>query len=85
MFADANPNLEGLTIPVYEFHCKTCGHEFERLQHVTDPNPPCPNGCAEATIKLISRSNFVLEGGGWAADAYGSGSIAKKPLGGLKK
>ena len=34
--------------------------------------------CGSATRKLISRSTFVLEGGGWASDGYSSNGGSKK-------
>jgi putative FmdB family regulatory protein len=64
-------------MPVYEYRCPTCGHEFEKLAKVGDPNPKCPQGCDNFTVKLLSRTSFVLEGGGWAADSYGGGSMKK--------
>jgi len=30
-------------VPLYEFKCEKCGHEFDRIQKVGDPAPPCPN------------------------------------------
>lgn len=69
-------------MPTYEFKCEKCSHEFEHDQKMSDPNPPCPRlvhgtkivlTCGGPTKKLISRTSFVLEGGGWASDGYGSG------------
>jgi putative FmdB family regulatory protein len=60
-------------VPLYEYRCKHCGKEFEKVSKVGDPNPPCPEGCQGESEKLISRTSFVLNGGGWAVDNY-SGS-----------
>jgi putative FmdB family regulatory protein len=62
-------------MPVYEFRCTKCGHEFEKLQSISAPNPKCPASedglaCEGATKKIISRTTFHLKGGGWAADCY---------------
>ena len=67
-------------MPIYEYGCGVCGHTFERLQKVSDdPVQDCPECDATGQVKkLISRSSFVLKGGGWYADGY-SGS--KKPKG----
>jgi predicted nucleic acid-binding Zn ribbon protein len=37
----------------------------ERLEDVI----PCPH-CGERAIKVFSKTNFVLRGGGWAKDNY---------------
>jgi len=63
-------------MPMYEYRCPKCGHEFERLlKHSERDDPqPCPNEkCGEKQAKkLISRSSFSLKGGGWADDGYSS-------------
>jgi putative FmdB family regulatory protein len=68
-------------MPVYEYQCSTCGHEFEREQRISeDPIKKCPQ-CGKLKAKrLISRTSFVLKGGGWYGDLYAS----QKP-GGEKK
>ncbi len=70
-------------MPIYEYRCRACGHEFERMQKV-DARPPrgCPQ-CAGKVEKLISRTSFQLKGGGWFASDYGkpapAGSGDAKP------
>lgn len=29
-------------MPLYEYRCNVCGHQFDQLAKMTDPNPPCP-------------------------------------------
>ena len=60
-------------MPIYEYGCQRCGHTFERLQKVSDaPLNECPVCDAQGEVKkLISRSSFVLKGGGWYKDHYG--------------
>ena len=58
-------------MPIYEYECKKCGHEFEREQKMADPPvKTCPECKGRRVTKLISRSSFVLKGGGWYADGY---------------
>ncbi|HHN74812.1 MAG TPA: zinc ribbon domain-containing protein [Acidobacteria bacterium] len=65
-------------MPIYEYQCQNCGHEFEKIQKFSDrPVRRCPE-CGGKTEKLISRSAFVLKGGGWYADGYAGGKKAKK-------
>jgi putative FmdB family regulatory protein len=60
-------------MPVYEYACEKCGHEFERQQRITeDPVKTCPKCKAKKVRRLISRTAFVLKGGGWYSDLYSS-------------
>ena len=63
----------GGMMPIYEYGCEVCGHTFERLQKVSDdPIKDCPEcGKRGAVKKLVSRTSFVLKGGGWYKDHYG--------------
>lgn len=65
-------------MPVYEYLCKACGHEFEREQRISeDPIKKCPSCGALKAVRQISRTSFVLKGGGWYSDLYGSKPAAK--------
>ena len=60
-------------MPVYEYICKACDHEFEREQRISDnPLKKCPECGAMKAKRLISRTSFVLKGGGWYSDLYSS-------------
>jgi putative FmdB family regulatory protein len=60
-------------MPIYEYLCEKCGHEFEREQRITeDPVKTCPKCRARKVRRLISRTGFVLKGGGWYSDLYSS-------------
>ena len=66
-------------MPVYEYLCKACDHEFEREQRISDkPVKKCPECGAMKAKRLISRTSFVLKGGGWYNDLYASPSGDKK-------
>ena len=66
-------------MPVYEYACEKCGHEFEVEQRITDdPIKTCPVCKARKVKKLISQTSFVLKGGGWYSDLYSSGSGKSK-------
>ena len=65
-------------MPVYEYLCEKCGHEFEREQRITaDPVKTCPQCRGRRVKKLISRTSFVLKGSGWYSDLYSSSSDKK--------
>lgn len=60
-------------MPVYEYQCTACQHEFEREQRISeDPIKKCPKCGKQKVKRLISRTSFVLKGGGWYGDLYGS-------------
>jgi len=64
-------------MPIYEYACPSCGHDFETIHKVSDPAPPCPK-CGKGVEKKISLAAFHLKGGGWYSDAY-AGKDNKKP------
>lgn len=57
-------------MPIYEYQCTTCGHDFDKLQKIGADAPPCPE-CGAAVRKKVSASAFVLKGSGWYRDHYG--------------
>ncbi|MCS5637931.1 MAG: zinc ribbon domain-containing protein [Myxococcota bacterium] len=67
-------------MPIYEYQCAKCSHEFEREQRMADPPvKTCPECKGRKVTKLISRSSFVLKGGGWYADGYSDAKKSEKP------
>ena len=61
-------------MPIYEYACDKCGHEFEAEQRITDaPLKSCPACRGRKVRRLISRTSFVLKGSGWYSDLYSSG------------
>jgi len=62
-------------MPIYEFSCE-CGNEREDLVSVGTEHIKCKE-CGKDMKKIISRSNFILKGSGWAFDNYGSKNVKK--------
>ena len=72
-------------MPIYEYRCADCGHDFEALQKFSDdPITECPVCKAGNVKKRISATSFVLKGGGWYKDHYGlkSGGASEGASGG---
>ena len=66
-------------MPTYEYACEACGNNWEAEQRITESAlKDCPKCGEPKARRLISGSRFVLKGGGWYADGYGSSS---KPSG----
>jgi putative FmdB family regulatory protein len=60
-------------MPVYEYECAACGHQFEEWQKINDkPVKTCPKCSEEKVERLISQTAFHLKGGGWYSDLYSS-------------
>ena len=58
-------------MPIYEYACAACGHQFEEWQKITDkPVKVCPKCKAKKVERLISQTSFHLKGGGWYSDLY---------------
>jgi putative FmdB family regulatory protein len=66
---------------IYEYRCKSCGHEVDALQKITDPPlKKCPE-CGRRTLaRLMSAPSFRLKGGGWYETDFKSDSEKKRNL-----
>ena len=64
-------------MPIYEYRCKSCGQHLEIIQKVGDPARRKCERCGGRLEKLISRTAFVLKGGGWYSEGYASGGGKK--------
>lgn len=66
-------------MPTYEYACEKCGHQWEAEQRMSEPAlKKCPKCGAPKAKRMISQGNFILKGGGWYADGYGSGGSGSK-------
>jgi putative FmdB family regulatory protein len=64
----------------YEYQCLACQNEWEAEQSISEPPlTECPK-CHEPKAKRMvsGGAGFILKGGGWYADGYGSKSGAAK-------
>lgn len=68
-------------MPIYEYVCKSCGHELDALQKMSDdPLTDCPD-CGEAALKRkISAPRFRLKGSGWYETDFKSDKDKKRNL-----
>ena len=66
-------------MPIYDYKCSNCEHQFELIQKFSDqPAEICPQ-CSEKSIqKLVSAPSFRLKGGGWYETDFKTG--AKKNI-----
>jgi putative FmdB family regulatory protein len=63
----------------YEYACQACSAHWDVEQSIKDPAiKRCPTCGADAAKRLVSGgTGFLLKGGGWYADGYGSAKSSK--------
>ena len=66
-------------MPTYSYQCEACNREFEKEQRISESAiRKCPS-CGKLKLRrLITSGNFILKGGGWYSDGYGSSSKSAK-------
>jgi putative FmdB family regulatory protein len=70
-------------MPIYAFRCQACGHAFDRLQKLSDPDPrECPECGAEAVKRQVTAPAFRLAGSGWYETDFKSDKDRKRNLAG---
>ena len=57
-------------MPLYEYQCETCHHQFEVRQKISDPVIDKCIQCGHAVRKLISASGIMFKGTGWYVTDY---------------
>lgn len=62
----------------YEYTCQACGHHWEAEQSIKESAlKDCVSCGADKAKRLVSGgTGFLLKGGGWYADGYGSSKAA---------
>ena len=68
-------------MPIYRYKCSSCVIEFEKIMTMRMAEATkrrlqsiaCPEcGCLDVS-RVLPRTNFKLEGGGWYKDGYEKG------------
>ena len=58
-------------MPLYEYRCESCEHQFEVIQKFSDPHVSiCPKCGAGPVVKLISSPAFTFKGTGFYITDY---------------
>ncbi len=62
-------------MPIYDYKCSKCEHQFEVIQRFSEnPVESCP-ACNKKTVKkLVSAPSFRLKGAGWYETDFKTGS-----------
>jgi putative FmdB family regulatory protein len=71
-------------MPIYEYACRKCAHQFEALQRMGDKAcPPCEKCGAKKTERKFST--FAMHGGGSRSEGGGGGHSHGSGCGGCSK
>lgn len=55
-------------MPIYEYECNGCGHQFELIQKLSDPlRRKCPSCLKNRARRVVSAPGFRLKGKGFYA------------------
>lgn len=58
-------------MPIYEYQCTSCHHQFDLLQKINDePVKLCPKCAKDTAVRLVSAAGFQLKGSGWYATDF---------------
>jgi putative FmdB family regulatory protein len=65
-------------VPLYEYRCKNCGHQFEKIQSFSAPEEKVCPACGGEVERLLSAPAIQFKGSGWYVTDYAAKS-ANKP------
>ena len=57
-------------VPIYEYRCTKCGHEFEIIQKVSAPPRKKCEKCKARAERLVSSPAIQFKGSGWYITDY---------------
>lgn len=73
-------------MPIYAFECAACGHTFDELMKLSDPDPAhCPACSAPQVRRQLTAPQFRLSGAGWYETDFKKGDDKKRNLAGEKE
>jgi putative FmdB family regulatory protein len=66
------PAEEVMSLPLYPYRCKECGHRFEKIQKFSaKPEKVCPK-CGGALERTLTAPGLSFKGAGWYVNDYGA-------------
>lgn len=62
-------------MPIYDYKCSECDHQFEVIQKFSDePLKKCPECYLNTVSKMVSAPSFRLKGAGWYETDFKTGT-----------
>ncbi len=65
-------------MPLYEYRCRKCGKNREKIQKFSDPPLTTCENCGGRLERLVSRSAIRFKGSGWYVTDYARKSSETK-------
>ncbi len=63
-------------MPLYEYRCTQCGHQYERIQSFnSEPEVECPK-CGGVLQRPLAAPAFQFKGAGWYVNDYAGKSAS---------
>lgn len=56
-------------MPIYEYRCPHCGHQFETM-HAVNATPPKCERCGRAVRRVFTPVGIIFKGSGWHITDY---------------
>lgn len=68
-------------MPIYEFECRQCGHVWDELLKLSDPDPAVCSRCGQPAVqRRMTAAAFRLKGGGWYETDFKKDGDTKRNL-----
>lgn len=64
-------------MPLYEYRCKACGHQFEKIQSFSAPEEKVCPVCGGEVERLLSAPAVQFKGSGWYVTDYAAKGKSK--------
>lgn len=64
-------------MPIYEYRCLKCGHQFEKFQNITDDAVSHCEKCGERVTRLFHPVAIHFKGSGFYTTDYGKKAAAR--------
>jgi putative FmdB family regulatory protein len=64
-------------VPLYEYRCKSCAHQFEKIQSFSAPEEKVCPVCGGEVERLLSAPAVQFKGSGWYVTDYAAKNASK--------
>lgn len=65
-------------MPIYEYRCLKCGHQFEKFQKIHETAASKCEKCGDRVTRVFNPVAIRFKGSGFYTTDYGKGSSRKK-------
>lgn len=65
-------------MPIYEYRCLKCGHQFEKFQNIADNAVRHCEKCGDRVTRLFHPVSIRFRGSGFYSTDYGKESASRK-------